>query len=156
VNPAEKKLIIMLATMGFVLGAILEFVMVMLFASTDDSMVFIDPHLAGKYGDAIALILQIVVPGIMGAVNVATTRIYDSERFNILAATLTHMVIVMTATLSTGWFMGWFGPSLTGTVIFVLAMLVGYFFIWFMIYINTKKKTDLINELLEKRRDGKE
>ena len=153
---SEGKKILMLATVGFVLGALLEFFMVMLFASTDDGLVFIDPNLSEKYGDALTVILQIAVPGTMGAVNMATTRIYDSERFNILGATLTHMVIVLTATLSTGWFMGWFGPSLTGTVMFTLAMLVGYFFIWFMIYINTKKKTDLINELLEKRRDGKE
>ena len=155
-NPGEKRLIITLATMGFIMGAALEFIMVMLFASTDDNIVFIDPERAKQYGEPLTLALQIFLPGLMGAVNVATTRIYDSERFNILSATLTHMVIVMAATLSTGWFMGWFGPSLTGTVIFALAMLVGYFFIWFMIYINTKKKTDLINELLEKRREGKE
>jgi len=153
---SEGKKILMLAVMGFVLGALLEFFMVMLFASTDDGLVLIDPGLAERYGEPLTLALQIIIPGTMGAVNVATTRIYDSERFNILSATLTHMVIVLTATLSTGWFMGWFGPSLTGTVMFTLAMLVGYFFIWFMIYINTKKKTDLINELLEKRRDGKE
>ena len=99
------------------------------------------------------LALQIIIPGTMGAVNVATTRIYDSERFNILSATLTHMVIVLTATVSAGWFMGWFGPSLRGTVLFTCAMLVGYFFIWFMIYINTKKEADVINGLLEKRRN---
>ena len=153
-NPEGKK-ILMLALVGFVLGALLEFFMVMLFASTDDNLVFIDPALAEKYGGPLTVALQIIIPGTMGAVNVATTRIYDSERFNILSATLTHMVIVLTATVSTGWLMGWFGPSLRGTILFTLAMLVGYFFIWFMIYINTKKEADMINELLEKRRDPK-
>ena len=151
-NPKEKRLTIMLAVIGFVLGSLLEFFMVMLFASTDDGLVFIDPGLSEKYGDALTVILQIVVPGTMGAVNIATTRIYDSERFNILSSTVTHMVIVLTATLSTGWFMGWFGPSLRGTILFTSAMLVGYFFIWFMIYINTKKEANLINEMLENRR----
>ena len=155
-NPDEKRIIVILASVGFILGALLSCFMVMLFDSTDDNLVFIAPNLAERYGDALALVFQIVLPGIMGAVNVATTRIYDSERFNILSATVTHMIIVLAATLSTGWFMGWFGPSFRGTILFTMAMLVGYFLIWFMIYINTKKQSDLINELLEKRREPKE
>ena len=112
---------------------------------------FIAGNLSERFGDVGAIILQITLPGLMGAINFATTFVYNNDRFNIVTATVTHAAIVLITVLSVGSFMEWFELNPVSVTVFVALMFVIYFMIWFLMYSKSKAEVKKINEALERR-----
>ena len=150
----EQRLYLRLGLIGFVMGAFMEFLIVAMINMGQGGFSLIAGNLSDRYGDTVAVILQILLPGVMGAINFATTFVYNSDRFNILSATVTHASIVIITILSVGGFMEWFELSFAGVAIFLALMMAIYFMIWFLMYSKSKAQIEQINETLEKRRSG--
>ena len=150
----EQRLYLRLGIIGFVMGAFMEFLIVAMINMGQGGFSLIAGNLSDRYGDTVAVILQILLPGVMGAINFATTFVYNSDRFNILSATVTHASIVIITILSVGGFMEWFELSFAGVAIFLALMMAIYFMIWFLMYSKSKAQIEQINETLEKRRSG--
>ena len=149
-NDVERN-VVRLGTFGFVMGALVSCVIIMMICS-GDRIVFIHPGLSKRYGEAIALILQILLPGIMGAIDFATTVIYDSERFNLVTATCLHASIVFVLLISVGSFMEWFELTPVSVLLFMALMAAIYIMIWFLMYASSRSQAEEINKMLERKR----
>ena len=77
--------------------------------------------------------------------------VYQIERLPLMAAVLIHGAVLYTCYLFTYLINGWMQwgsyPILAFTVIFV----VGYLVIWAIIYATTKKNTDKVNRVLNRK-----
>ena len=141
-----------LGIIGFIMGVLVEFMVTAMINLGLGDFSLIAGNLSKRYGDIAAIILQIMLPGLMGAVNFATTFVYNSDRFNIVTATVTHGAIVLVTVLSVGGFMEWFELNPASIAMFTFLMIAIYFVIWFLMYSKSKAQVNEINEALERRR----
>ena len=148
----EQRLYLRLGAIGFIMGALVEFIITMMINLGYGEFSLIAGNLSERYGDIAAIILQILLPGMMGAVNFATTFVYNSDRFNIVTATITHAAIVLVTVMSVGSFMQWFELNPASIAVFTALMAAIYFMIWFLMYSKSKAQIQEINEALERRR----
>ena len=148
----DQRLYLRLGIIGFILGALVEFLIVAMINIGNGGFSLIAGNLSERYGNAVALILQIMLPGLMGGINFAATFVYNSDRFNIVTATITHATIVLITILSVGSFMEWFELTFASVAIFLALMTAIYIMIWFLMYSKSKAEIERINEALEKRR----
>ena len=148
----ECRLYLKLGIIGFVMGVLVEFMITAMINMDKGGFSFIAGNLSERYGDITAIILQIMLPGLMGAINFATTFVYNSDRFNIVTATATHGAIVLITVLSVGGFMEWFELNPASIAVFTVLMMMIYFVIWFLMYSKSKAQVNEINEALERRR----
>ncbi|MBQ7700927.1 MAG: DUF3021 domain-containing protein [Candidatus Methanomethylophilaceae archaeon] len=155
-NDDDNRFMLKMAILGFVMGVIMGDAITMLFASTSDQLIFVSQSLSDRFGDTMAFIIQSLVSGVVGFIAWYSTKAYYDERFSIIAATLIHMVITMSALIIAGYFLGWIGPNAEGLLMFLVLPLVIYTMIWFSIYMSYRMKIQQINESLKRRRSGKE
>ena len=148
----DYKPYLRLGIIGFVMGALMEFLIVMMINMGLGEFSLIAGNLSDRYGDVVAVILQILLPGLMGGINFATTFVYNSDRFNILTATVAHASIVIITILSVGSIMEWFELTFASVAVFLALMMAIYFMIWFLMYSKSKSEIRKINEALERRR----
>ena len=148
----EYRLYLKLGIIGFVMGVLVEFMITAMINLDLGDFSFIAGNLSKRYGDVIAIILQIMLPGLMGAINFATTFVYNSDRLNIVTATATHGAIVLITVLLVGGFMEWFELNPASIAMFTFLMIAIYFVIWFLMYSKSKAQVNEINEALERRR----
>ena len=147
----DERLYLRLGVIGFIVGALVEFIIVAMINTGYGEFSLIAGNLSERYGDAVAIILQIMLPGLMGGINFATTFVYNDDRFNIVTATLTHASVVLITILSVGSFMEWFELTVASVAIFLALMIAIYFMIWFLMYSKSKAEIKEINEALERR-----
>jgi len=152
----ERKWLLTACIMGFVLGALIGNGIVIAFGSSSEGIVFVSHELARRLGETPALIVQTILSGIVGIIGFVSTKVYHSERFSILAATLIHMAISMTALIIVGRYLEWFGDSLQELLMFLIIPAAMYAMIWFSVYMSYRAEIRRINESLERRRSGKE
>ena len=140
-----------MAIIGFIMGVFIEFSITIMINMGCGDISPIARNLSERYGDVGALVIQIVLPGLMGAVNFASTFVYESDRLNLITATFIHASIVIISVLSVGSFMGWFELTPASVVVFLALIIVIYFMIWFLMYTKSKTVVKEINEALERR-----
>ena len=148
----ECRLYLKLGIIGFVMVVLMEFLITAMINMDNGGFSFIAGNLSERYGVVAAIILQIMLPGLMGAINFTTTFVYNSDGFNIVTATSTHGAIVLITVLSVGGFMEWFELNPASIAVFTVLMMVIYFVIWFLMYSKSKAQVNEINEALERRR----
>ena len=148
----EHRLYLRLGIIGFIMGALMEFLIVAMINTGLGEFSLIAGNLSERYGDVGAIALQIILPGLMGGINFAATFVYNSDRFNIVSATAIHATVVIITILSVGGFMEWFELTPASVAIFLALMMAIYFMIWFLMYSKSKAEISEINEALERRR----
>lgn len=84
---------------------------------------------------------------IVGGMN----AIYQIERLPIMLAILIHGSVLYISYLITYLINDWLKLNTTAILVFSTIFIVGYLFIWLIIYSFTKKKTSKINELLKEK-----
>lgn len=84
---------------------------------------------------------------IVGGMN----AIYQIERLPIMLAILIHGSVLYISYLITYLINDWLKLNTTAILVFSAIFIVGYLFIWLIIYSFTKKKTSKINELLKEK-----
>lgn len=130
----------MLAAVGFALGALTGLV----FLAVNGFGAYCAAH--GPGGTALYLALS----GLLGAVNMGTTAVYDREQWGLLRCTLVHFAIAMSTVCAVGFSLGWLSLREPATL-WVLAGCAGvYFIIWLFMYLRYRRQIRRINEALKR------
>ena len=87
---------------------------------------------------------------IAGGMNV----IYQMERLPLMIAILIHGGVLYVSYLATYLLNGWLEDGMTPILVFTVIFLLGYLAVWVVIFSITKKRTEKINEILEKKREA--
>ena len=152
----DKATITRLAVFGFFLGMVIGNGITMAFASSSDGIHIVAPNLADEFGEALAIVIQTIVSGLLGAVCFGGTIVFHSERLGLTLATFIHMVLAMSSVLVVGNILWWIDRSLEGNLFFALFMFMIYILIWSSVFISYKVEISKINKSLENRRGRKE
>lgn len=152
----DRRTTLMLSVIGFILGMFMCTGITMMFASTADHIVLVAPELSERFGKTLAIIVQMIIGGIIGAVAFVSTKVYYDERLSIVAATLIHMAISMSVLLIGGYFLEWVGHTVEELMLFMILPVCIYVLIWFSVYMSYRIQIRQINESLERRRSGKQ
>lgn len=78
------------------------------------------------------------------------TAIYQVERLPLISAILIHGAVLYAIYIGIYLINGWLQSQMVPILIFTAAFVAGYAVIWLCIYLFTKKKTDRINQKLQK------
>ena len=100
--------------------------------------------------------LSILSIALLAFVVGGTNVVYQIERLPLMLAVLLHGGILYAAYLATYLVNHWLERGVVPFLVFTAIFVVGYLFIWAVIYSIVKKSTDEINQrLLEKQREEK-
>lgn len=99
---------------------------------------------------------HILLGGIPGVITMASTVIYDIEKWSILRATVTHFLIVMGVMLLACFVLKWFKPWSAAFWIMLAAEAVGYFIVWMILNTHYRSKVRKLNEMLQENREGED
>ena len=92
-----------------------------------------------------------VLAFIVGGMNV----IYQIEQLPLMVAILIHGGVLYISYLGTYLLNSWLECGVTPILVFTTIFVLGYFVIWAIIYSITKRRTEKLNELLQKSIDKK-
>ncbi len=132
-----------LAGIGFLSGIVLCMLICVIFG---DGMP-VDQSFVRKVGSLrAAMLLEMCITGLYGAINLGTVIIYDNEKLPLLAASVLHGSIVILPFIPMGFLLGWEKDIIT-CLIMTGCQIAGYFFIWLIIYLNYRKEIKKLNDL---------
>jgi len=97
--------------------------------------------------------LYLILSGVLGAVNVGTTILYDFDEWSLARSTLTHFCITMTTLCAIGFPMRWFSLHDPVTWWMFLIFVVIYFIIWLVLYLKYRREVRQINSALKDWKD---
>ena len=103
-----------------------------------------------------ALALYLALSGLIGAVNMGSTTIYDLEHWCLLRCTATHFVISMSTVCSVGFSQGWFSLRDPVTLWILAICVVVYIVIWLIMYLRYNRKIRRINAALKRWKDAQQ
>ena len=149
VNKEKVKLV----ALCFIAGALIGDGIALILSMDNGTGSIVAPEFANEIGEPLAIIIQTVLCGLMGVFGLAGSRVYSSERFNILQATSLHAVMTIPLVMLTCYICCWTGRSLKSTLVFGGLMVMMYIIIWITMYISCRAQVKQINEMLEKRRN---
>jgi len=155
VSPEQRKFL-MLCIAGFVMGIVICNGISLAMSSGDGGLSLVSERLSEEYGEAAAIAIQVLVTGLVGIVTFGGTIVYYSERFGITSATLIHMVVSIGVMDTVAYILWWFDRTTTGILLFTLYLFMIYLLIWFSILISYRMQIKEVNDILERRRSGKE
>ena len=109
------------------------------------------PGIRAYYADhgAVGLALFMGLSGLLGAVNMGTTTIYELEKWSVLRCTLAHFAIAMSTYFAVGFTLDWLSLDEPWSFIMVPVCVVVYFIIWLIMYTRYKRQIRHINVALE-------
>lgn len=103
----------------------------------------------------LALIIQIIVSGLYGAIIIGATVAYEIEKWSILRSTATHAIITLTLYYLTGFTLHWFRPTdIKENLIMLMIFIVVYVSIWLFNYFIYKSEVRKINSKLKELKDS--
>lgn len=105
--------------------------------------------LAGFANENTAVLVQLVVYALLGALCVLASAIYDVERLSIATATLTHVGLIGGGVFAAGWFLKWF--SAHTALRFVVAFLLIYAALWAISWLYYSRTVKTVNARLRDR-----
>ncbi len=130
-----KTRIIFNSLLGFSLGLMIGAVMMAFFATYEE------------LNDRIALLVQLFGSGLLGAVNMGTTIVYDLEEWGIVKATFTHYLVAFFSFLTASEVLGWFSHNIL--LIVCILFTIAYVIIWLIQFLIWKRKVRELNKDLE-------
>lgn len=111
---------------------------------------FVTQSLLDKMGSLeAALVAHLLLSGLFGAVCMAGESFYDIESWSMLQAAAAHFSTMMLAYVPIALCLGWLQPNPRSIALSILVMAVGYVLIWLVLYLQYKRTTQQLNELLE-------
>lgn len=112
-----------------------------------DKLHIYSPELALAVGGEFkALILQTLLSGLLGAVAMGLSAVYEIESWSIAKATLIHFSVTIMVFYLTAFFLKWW--SLRLSFFMLVPFLIAYFTIWMVNYVIYRKRVNEINEAL--------
>ena len=145
--------VLVLSSIGFGLGVIAG-VMISAISATlahnDGTLYLCSDEFAKAVGNPLtAFLIQALATGILGAVSVGGSAIYEVEKWSLVKVTLIHYVLAMTTFFVVAFSMKWFSIRDIETLIMFLAMTVMYFIIWLVNYCSYRAELRKINMELD-------
>ena len=138
------------AGIGFLLGMVAgNLICVICGYVQTGTAIFFAPEFAARAGSELnAMVLQILLSGLYGAVCMGSNVLYDAERLPLLYATVIHYLLVMLLYIPLSLFLCWI-TSAADMLIVMAFMSIAYVFIWMSMYISYKIQIKKLNELQE-------
>ena len=139
-----------LAAIGFLAGMVVGVVIVIAisFADGGGSLVLPSVLLAKTGSEAGALLAQMLVSGVYGAIPMGGVIIYEFDSWGLLKQAVVHYAMYTAAFLLIGSFVGWVETPIDMALMAGI-FLVGHCIIWLVMYARCKAATDELNELLQ-------
>lgn len=144
-----------LAAIGFLAGMVVGVVIVIAisFADGGGSLVLPSVLLAKTGSEAGALLVQMLISGVYGAIPMAGVIIYDFDSWGLLKQAVVHYVTYTAAFLLIGSFAGWVETPAEAALMAGI-FLVCHCIIWLVMYARCKAATDELNELLQEAKES--
>jgi hypothetical protein len=144
-----------LAALGFLMGMVVgvSIVIAISFADGGGSLVLPSVLLERTGSEAGALLAQMLVSGVYGAIPMAGVIVYEFDSWGLLKQAIVHYATYTAAFLLIGSLAGWV-ETLQGMVLVAGIFLVGHCIIWLVMYARCKAATDELNKLLQEAKQG--
>lgn len=139
------KKILKFAGSGFVLGIAISSVIT---ALTGDPLPVAPgfQEMIGSFKGA--LLIQLLLSGLYGAICMGTVLIYDHDRFPLTLSSLVHCLCCILPFIPLSLFLRW-SESAAGVLIMAGIQLAAYFIVWLIMYVRYKKEAKNLNEMQE-------
>ncbi|MEE0026354.1 MAG: DUF3021 domain-containing protein, partial [Atopobiaceae bacterium] len=118
------------------------------FADGGGSLVMPSMLLEKTGSEAGALLAQMLVSGVYGAIPMGGAIVYEFDSWGLLKQAVVHYVNYTAAFLLIGSLVGWVETPLE-MALMAGVFLVGHCIIWLVMYVRFKAATDELNELLQ-------
>ena len=149
------KKILFRAVCGFVLGIAVCSVISTLFNDAQVSAAFV-----AKIGSQkAALLLQLLLSGLYGAVCMGSTVLHNIDRMPMALACLLHCLCCVLPFIPLALLLDWGGGGIGGVLIMTAFQTAGYFIIWLVMFARYKKQIkelNAINEIQKQKTEEKE
>ena len=93
-----------------------------------------------------ALILQLLLSGIYGAICMGTVLVYENDRLPLALSSLIHCLCCVLPFIPLSLFLRWI-DSIGNYLIMTASQLIAYFIVWLIMFIRYKKETEKLNEI---------
>ena len=145
-----KERLIRKMLLGFVLGALVEnLISLIIHLASGYGFRISNPELVQSVGKTSAVVLQILLSGIYGAICIGGTEFFCIDSWGLLRSTFTHFICVFTSFIVTGLVLRWIHVDLF-SCIFLAILVIAYFLIWLFMYLRWNKSIREMNIELEK------
>lgn len=136
------------AGIGFLLGIVIENIITIIsgYAATGTALFFAPEFLLRAGNELNAVVLQLLLSGIYGALCMGSTIIYDIEKMPLLRATALHCLAVMLPYIPLSLYLCWITTAAEMTAV-MLIMLAAYFVIWLIMCSIYKMQVKELNKL---------
>lgn len=144
------KRIIKLALIGFVVGIAFGNIIAMISSyMTEGHVLVFAPSLEAKAGSAaMALTIQTLFCGILGAICFAGVILYESERLGLLITAVLHFLICLAPFYPIAFTLGWIRPVASDIITWFFIEAAAYFVVWLIMYIKYRIEVRELNKLL--------
>jgi tryptophan synthase alpha subunit len=138
------------AGFGFLLGIVSGvFIVIGLSFASGGSITLPQRLLAMTGSEAGALLAQVLISGVYGAIPMAGVTFYELDSWGLLKQAVVHYASYTAAFLLVGYAIGWV-ETVSGMALVTAIFAVGHAIIWAIMYIRYKAATQELNELLQK------
>ncbi|MBO4375062.1 MAG: DUF3021 domain-containing protein [Lachnospiraceae bacterium] len=153
-----SRKVIFLSSIGFSIGVVFCVLLTSILTTygiNDGTLYVCAPDFIEAVGNPIlALFIEMIVSGLLGAVCWGLTAVYDIEEWSILKSTFIHYVISMAAYFSVAFTLRWLSPKDPGAnLLWFLILTAGYTLIWAVNYIIYRFRIAKINSELKAFKD---
>ncbi len=139
-----RKRILKLVAIGFLGGMVMGNLIAYLTGGS-----FVNQKLLSLYGsEAGSVILQTLLSGLLGAIAMGGTEVYELERWPLALSSLTHYGMIVVTYTAIALSLGWVGGA-AELLITIFIQTAAYAAIWMVIFLRYKRKVRELNELLE-------
>ena len=102
-----------------------------------------------------AFLIQTLLSGVLGAVGMGGTVIYELENWNLLSCALTHFSLIFGVYVMIALYLGWITFSLQDIAGMAFFMGIAYLIVFLIMLARYRKAVHELNEMLEKKRNSK-
>jgi hypothetical protein len=99
-----------------------------------------------------ALLAQMLISGVYGAIPMAGVMFYEIDSWGLLKQAVVHYATYTVAFLVIGISVGWVEPTLTGIALIAGIFLICHCIIWLIMYARYKAETKELNVLLQEKK----
>ena len=140
-----------LAFTGFILGmAIGNIIAIVSSYAAGGQVLAFSPELLEKTGSAaLALLLQTLLSGLMGAVSFGGVILYEIDSLPLPAVSIIHCAMILAVYFPIAFSLYWLEPTLRDTGTMGLIMISAYAVIWLIMYAHYRTEVREMNDLLE-------
>ncbi len=143
-----------LSAMGFSIGVVFCVLLTTILATSivnDGSLYVCAPEFTEAVGNPIlALFMEMIISGLLGAVCWGLTAVYDIEEWSLIKSTAVHYVISISAYFCVAFILRWLSPAdMSSNILWFLIVTGGYVCIWLFNYIGYRIQISQINRNLK-------